>query len=66
MMDYQGYWQGFLLLFGILPVICGALIGLVWAYRAGKRGWRLIPSFFLGGAIAGPLFFVAAILFFRG
>ncbi len=31
MMDYYGFWQGFILLFGVLPVVVGAIIGVLWA-----------------------------------
>ncbi len=41
MMDYQGYWLGFVLLFGMLPAVFGAGGGLVWAWRAGRRGGQI-------------------------
>ncbi len=37
MMDYHGFWQGFIILFGILPVVVGAIIGVV-AIRTGCNG----------------------------
>ena len=65
MMDYQGFWLGFVLLFGVLPVVFGAGVGLVWAWRAGRRGASLVLLGLLGGAGAGLLVFVAAVLIFR-
>ena len=64
-MDYQGFWLGFALLFGVLPPVLGAGGGLVWAWRAGRRGVRLVLPVLLGAAGAGLLVFVAAVLFFR-
>ncbi len=46
MMDYQGFWLGFVLLFGVLSVVFGAGGGLVWARRPlgspgpARRGWH--------------------------
>jgi hypothetical protein len=65
MMDYQGFWLGFVLLFGVLPVVFGASGGLAWGWRAGRRGTRLVLPVLLGGAGAGLFVFVAAVLFFR-
>ncbi len=65
MMDYQGFWLGFVLLFGVLPVVFGASGGLDWAWRAGRRGTRLVLPVLLGGAGAGLFVFVAAVRFFR-
>ncbi len=65
MMDYQGFWLGFVLLFGALPVLFGAGGGLVWAWRAGRRGARLILPVLLGGTGAGLSILVGAVLFFR-
>ena len=38
MMDYYGFWQGFVGLFVILPVVVGAAVGAFWAWRKGRRG----------------------------
>lgn len=65
MMDYQGFWLGFVLLFGVLPVVFGAGGGLVWAWCAGRRGARLVLPILLGGTSAGLSVFVAAVLLFR-
>ncbi len=65
MMDYQGFWLGFVLLFGVLPVVFGAGGGLVWAWRVRRRGVRLVFPVLLGGAGAGLSVFVAAVLLFR-
>ena len=65
MMDYQGFWQGFVLLFGVLPVVFGAGGGMVWAWLTGRRGVSLVLPSLLGGAIVGLCVFVAAVLLFR-
>ncbi len=65
MMDYQGFWLGFVLLFGVLPVVFGAGSGLVWAWRGGRRGTRLVLPVLLGAVGAGLSVFVAAVLLFR-
>ena len=41
MMDYYGFWQGFIILFGVLPVVVGAIIGVLWAWWNGQRGTKL-------------------------
>lgn len=65
MMDYQGFWHGFLVLFAVLPVIIGASIGLFWGWRNGRRGAKLIPAAFLGAGTTGVIVFAGAVLFFR-
>ena len=65
MMDYHGFWQGFISLFGFLPVVVGVIVGMLWAWRNGRRGAKLIPPAFLGGAALGLLVFFGAVLFFR-
>ncbi len=64
-MDYYGFWQGFVGLFGVLPVVIGAGVGVFWGWRKGRRGAKLIHSAFLGGAALGLCVFAGAILFFR-
>ena len=65
MMDYYGFWQGFLLLFGLLPSGLGAGVGLIWAWKRGRRGIRLIPPALLCGFGTGLTTFVVAVLLFR-
>ena len=65
MMDYHEFWRGFLVLFGVLPVVVGAIAGVLWAWRTGQRETKLIPSAFLGGAALGVCAFTGAVLFFR-
>ncbi len=65
MMDYHGFWQGFIVLFGVLPVVVGAIVGVLWAWRNGQRGTKLIRSAFLGGAAMGLCVFAGAVRFFR-
>ena len=65
MMDYQGFWLGFVLLFGVLPILIGCGGGLVWAWRDGRRGTRMVLPSLLGAFAAAVFFFLAAILFFR-
>ena len=65
MMDYQGFWHGFLILFVGLPVIVGASIGIVWGWRNGRRGTKLIPAAFFGAVATGFIVFASAVLFFR-
>ncbi len=65
MMDYHGFWQGFIILFGVFPVAVGAIIGVLWAWGNGHRGTKLIPSAFLGAAALGLCVFAGAVLFFR-
>ncbi len=65
MMDYYGFWQGFIILFGVLPVVAGAIIGVLWAWQTGQRGTKLIAPAFLGAAALGFCVFAGAVLFFR-
>jgi hypothetical protein len=65
MMDYYGFWQGIIILFGVLPVAVGAIIGALWAWRNGQRGTKLIGSALLGAAALGFCVFAGAVLFFR-
>ncbi len=53
MMDYYGYWQGIIILFGVLAVVVGAILGVPWAWQAGQRGTKLIAPTFLGAAALG-------------
>ena len=64
-MDYDGFWQGFIFLFGVLPTIVGAIIGVLWAWRNGQRGTKVIASALLGAAALGLCVFAGAVLFFR-
>ncbi len=65
MMDYYGFWQGFIILFGVLPVVAGAIIGVLWAWRNGQRATKLIAPALLGAAALGLCVFAGAVLFFR-
>ncbi len=65
MMDYQGFWHGFLILFAALPVIVGASLGLFWGWRNGRRGTKLIPAAVIGAVATGFIVFASAVLFFR-
>ncbi len=65
MMDYQGFWHGFLILFAVLPVIVGASLGLFWGWRNRRRGSKLIPPAFIGALATGFIVLASAILFFR-
>jgi len=64
MMDYYGFWQGFVVLFAILPAMAGAVGGAFWARRKGRRGAGLIAAL-LGGAALGLGVFLIAVLVFR-
>lgn len=64
MMDYQGFWLGFLLLFALLPGLVGAVAGLLWARRRGRRGAQQVAPACLGAAICGLSALAGAVLFF--
>ncbi len=65
MMDYQGFWQGFVVLFGVLPLIVGAAGGAIWAWRRGQRGAGLVPGALLGGIALALCVAAGAVFFFR-
>jgi len=65
MTDYHGFWQGFLLLFAVLPAVAGASIGVVWGWRNGRRRWKLVPAALLSAGASGALVLAGAILIFR-
>jgi hypothetical protein len=65
MMDYQGFWHGFLVLFVVLPVLVGASLGLIWGWRNGRRGTRLMPAALFGAGATGLIVFGGAVLLFR-
>lgn len=64
-MDYYGFWYGIVVLFGALPVLVGAGIATLWAWRNGRRRYGLIAPAVLGGVLSGFCIFSAAILFLR-
>jgi len=66
MTDYDGFWQGFVFLFAGLPVIAGAILGMLWGWRKGKRDVGLVLWAMLGAAILSALALAAAAFFFRG
>ncbi len=65
MMDYYAFWQGFVGLFVILPLVVGAGAGAFWAWRKGRRGAGLITAAILGGALLSLCVFAIAVLIFR-
>ena len=65
MIDYHGFWLGFLGLFVVLPAVVGAGGGLVWAWRRGGRGARLILPILVGAAMLGLCVAAGAVLVFR-
>ena len=65
MMDYDGFWYGFIVLFGILPAAIGACVGAIWAWRRGRRGAQLVPAAVLGGFGLVLCIFLGAVAVFR-
>lgn len=65
MMDYEGFWRGFVLLFIAVPFVIGAGAGMIWAWRNGRRGIQLISVAMFGGMGLCLCVFAAAVLFFR-
>ena len=65
MTDYQGLWLGFLVLFGALPALAGAGLGLLWGLRRGRRGSRLLAAALFGAGAAGLIVFAGAVVLFR-
>jgi len=65
MIDYYGFAQGFALLFIAAPLVIGAGVGAVWAWRTGRRGSRLILLSTVCGVTLTVIVFVVAVLFFR-
>ncbi len=64
MIDYHGFWQGFIGLFVILPVVVGGAVGAFWAWHKGRRGAGLITAAILGGAMLSLCVFAIAVLNF--
>ena len=65
MMDYHAFWQAIVVIFGVVPVVLGAGIGAVWAWRRGRRGVRLILPTVIGGAVLGVIVFGGVVMFLR-
>ena len=65
MMDYEGLWHGFVILFGVLPVTIGACLGVLWGWRNGRRGLKLVPAATFGAGATGLAVFASAVLLFR-
>jgi len=65
MMDYDGFWAGFVVLFGLLPLGIGACVAAFWARRRGARGARLVLAAFLGGVGLVLCVLLGAVLVFR-
>ena len=64
MMDYDGFWNGFVFLFVALPLLVGLALGMAWAWRRGERGWRIMASALFGGVAVALCVFAGAILTF--
>ena len=65
MMDYYAFWNAIVVVFGVVPLVVGAGVGAIWAWRVGRRGTRLIIPTVCGGAVLGVIVFAGAILFLR-
>ncbi len=65
MIDYYGFVQGFAGLFIAAPLVIGAGVGAVWAWRTGRRGGRVVLAAAVSGVALTIIVFVAAVLFFR-
>jgi len=65
MIDYDGFWTGFVVLFGLLPLGIGACAGALWARRRGTRGARLVFAAFLGGVGLVLCVLLGAVVVFR-
>lgn len=64
MIDYEGFWYGFLALFVALPALFGAILGLVWGWRRGWRSGGLVVSALIGGATVALCVFIGAVVLF--
>ena len=64
MIDYEGFWRGFVLLFMVVPFVVGAGAGCIWARRSGRRGFQLICAAVIGGVGLCLGVLAAAVLFF--
>jgi len=65
MMDYEGFWRGFIVLFGVLPFVIGGCGGAVLAWLAGYRKATSMMFAILGGAVLSIYVLAGAILIFR-
>ena len=65
MIDYYGFVQGFAVLFIAAPLVIGAGVGAVWAWRTGRRGGRVVLAAAVSGVALTIIVFVAAVLFLR-
>ena len=64
MMDYEGFWTGFVVLFVLVPVLLGAGLGAAWAWRCDKRGRHLVTSAIFGGGALTLCVLAGAVLIF--
>jgi hypothetical protein len=65
MMDYFGFWDGIIVVFGVVPVVVGAGLGAIWAWRDGRRGKGIIAPTVLDGAMFDICVFAGVIFVFR-